>query len=647
MFDFVRNNSRIFLGVLVVLIGLSFIGGGIQGYQQFMSNDTVAKVAGHKITQTEWDAAHRKMVERLRSQQPDVDPAQLDAPEVKQRTLDMLVRDYTLMAAANDQRLAVPDNRLKRIFTLSPEFASIRNPDGSLNTQLLEAQGVSSEQFAGQLRQQLSVGQVLGAVEGTGMSSNTANRVAVAALFQVRDVQWMKFEPKDYSAQLNPTPEQLRKFFDEPAMSSIFMQPERAEVQYVVLDIDTLKQRVTVSEDDLRKNFQDNIKLYTKDEERRASHILIKAEASASDADKKAAKAKAEQLLAEVRKNPAAFAELARKHSEDPGSAANGGDLDFFGRGAMVKPFEDAAFGLKKGEISGVVQSDFGFHIILLTDVRGGQAPSFEAVRPQIEDEARKQLAQRAYAEAAEKFSNMVYEQSDSLKPVADELKLTVQTATDVLRRPGVKDQGVLGNQRLLEALFDATNRAKARNTEAIEVGPSKLVSARVVKYMPAAKPPFEQVQAQVRERWIQREAREAARRDAEQKMAAWKQNPAQSQLPVSVQMSRRLVFSQPPQVLDAVLRMPEKQLPGWQVVDIGNEGFALVKVNKVLPVQMSPEEEQETRRQLSSYWGRAESDAYLRALKREYKLDMKVKVPAAGGAASGAEAQKSSSAAQ
>jgi peptidyl-prolyl cis-trans isomerase D len=629
MFDYVRNNSRIFLGVLVVLIALSFVGGGMQGYESMMSNDTVAKVAGTKISQAEWDGAVSKLAERIRSQAPETDAALFDTPEFKQRALDTLVRDYTLMAAVRDQRLSVPDTRLKRVFMTLPEFAAVRNPDGSLNTALLQAQGISSEQFAGQVRQQLGITQVLGGVEQTGLPLKVPSRLAVDALFQVRDVQWMKFEPKNYVAQLNPTPEQLRKFFDEPAMNSVFMQPESADVQYVVLDLDVLKKRVTISEDDLRKSYQENLKLYTQDEERRASHILIKAEKSASAAQRQAAKAKAEQLLAQVNKSPAGFAELARKNSEDPGSAANGGDLDFFGRGAMVKPFEEATFSLKKGQISGVVESDFGYHIIMLTDVRGGAAQSFEEVRPQIEDQARKQLALRAFAEAAEKFTNTVYEQADSLEPVVKELKLELQTASGVMRKPGTKDQGLLGNQRVLEALFDATNRSKGRNTEAIEVAPNKLVSARVVKYHPAAKPAFDAVQAQVRERWIARESAKAARADADQKMALWKASPDKSQMPAGVQMSRRLVFSQPPQVLDAVLRTPEKQLPAWQVVDIGAEGFALIKVNKVLPVQISPEEEQETRRQFGSYWAKAEADAYMRALKREYKLDIKVKPPA------------------
>lgn len=449
-----------------------------------------------------------------------------------------------------------------------------------------------------------------------------STRAAVDALFQVRDVQWVKFEPKAYMAQLNPTAEQLQAFYKDPANAAWLTTPEQADVQYVVLDLDTLKARVSVSDDELRRSYKENIQRYSTPEERRASHILIKAEASASADEKKAARAKAEQLLAQLQKNPAQFAELARKNSDDPGSGANGGDLDFFARGDMVKPFEEAAYGLKPGQISGLVESEFGFHIIQLTGVRGGETKPFEAVRAEIEDDARKQLAQRQYAEAAEKFTNMVYEQSDSLQPVADELKLPVQTANGVLRQPGSKDQGDLSNRRLLDTLFDATNRSKGHNTEAVEVGTNKLLSARIVKYRPAALMPFDQAQAQVRERWMTAQALKAARADAEQKMALWKQSPEKAALPAAVQMSRRTVFAQPAAVLDAALRVPEAQLPAWTVVSLGDEGVALLKVNKVVPLEVKPEELKEMQAQFGGYWARAEADAYYRALKREYKVE-------------------------
>ncbi|MFY9810259.1 peptidylprolyl isomerase [Aquabacterium sp.] len=623
MFEFVRRNTRILQLILVLLILPSFVLVGMEGYSQFTDGaGTVAKVGKQKVSQQEWDNAHRNFVERQRSQRPDLDISLFDQPEVKQQSLDALIREYVLLMAANDQHLTVPAGRIMRIFANDPQFAALRNPDGTVNKALLEARGMSPLQLETMLRQELTVAQVLGGVQMSSHGAQQSTRAAVDALFQVRDVQWVKFEPKAYMAQLNPTAEQLQAFYKDPANAAWLTTPEQADVQYVVLDLDTLKARVSVSDDELRRSYKENIQRYSTPEERRASHILIKAEASASADEKKAARAKAEQLLAQLQKNPAQFAELARKNSDDPGSGANGGDLDFFARGDMVKPFEDAAYGLKPGEISGLVESEFGFHIIQLTGVRGGETKPFEAVRAEIEDDARKQLAQRQYAEAAEKFTNMVYEQSDSLQPVADELKLPVQTANGVLRQPGSKDQGDLSNRRLLDTLFDATNRSKGHNTEAVEVGTNKLVSARIVKYRPAALMPFDQAQAQVRERWTKAQALKAARADAEQKMALWKQSPEKAALPAAVQMSRRTVFAQPAAVLDAALRVPEAQLPAWTVVSLGDEGVALLKVNKVVPLEVKPEELKEMQAQFGGYWARAEADAYYRALKREYKVE-------------------------
>ena len=198
-----------------------------------------------------------------------------------------------------------------------------------------------------------------------------------------------------------------------------------------------MKKNIAVSEDDLRKYYAENEKRYTAPEERRASHILVKADKDAPKAERDKARAKAEALLAEVRKNPQAFAEIAKKNSDDEGSAAKGGDLDFFGRGAMVKPFEDAAFALKPGEISGIVESDFGFHIIQVTGARGGEKKSFESVRAAIESEVSNQLAQKKFADAAVEFGDTVYEQPDSLKPAADKWKLEIKTAQHVTRTPG------------------------------------------------------------------------------------------------------------------------------------------------------------------------------------------------------------------
>lgn len=622
MFDFVRKHTRVLQFILLLLILPSFVIFGIQGYSGFSEDkSTVAEVGKVKITQAEWDNAHRNAVDRVRAQQPQVDIKAFDTPEFRKQTLDALVKQAVLAQAAQDQHIHVSDARLLREFATDPRFSALFT-DGRFNKELLEAQGMSPNQLVAMLRQEMTLGQVLGSVQATGQTSLKANKAAVDALFQVREVQWLKLDVANYASRLQPTPQQLQAYYKDPANASWLQAPEKADVQYLVLDLDTLKQRVSVSEDDLRRAYAENQARYGIPEERRTSHILIQVAAAASADQKKAARAKIDGLLAQLRQNPAAFAELARKHSDDPGSAANGGDLEFSAREGMAsKAYADAAFSLKKGEISGVVESEYGLHIIQLTEVRGGSVKPFEAVRAEIETDARKQLAQRQYAEAAERFTNAVYEQSDSLQPAADELKLQVLSRAGILREPGAADQGVLSNPRLLEALFNADNRSKGRNTEAIEVGPNQLVSARIVKHMPAALRSFDEAQPELRARWVAQAALKAARDDAAQKMSAWQKSPEQAAMPAAVQMSRKTIFNQPPAVLDAALRLPENTLPAWTVVELGKEGVALLKVNKVLPLDISPQELRETQGQFGAYWGRAEADAYYQALKRKYKV--------------------------
>jgi peptidyl-prolyl cis-trans isomerase D len=366
MFDFVRKHTRILQFVLVLLIFPSFVFFGIQGYSRFTGgeNEPVAKVGGQTITQAEWNAAQREQVERVRRQMPGVDVKLFDTPEMKQQVLDGLLRERVLLVAADKLHLITSNERLQRELLAIPQLASLKRPDGSFDIDaykaLLSAQGMSPEMFESRMRQDAAQRQVLQGVGGTAFGPVVSSAAAFDALLQQREIQVQRFDAKDYLGKATPTDAELEAYYKAPENASQFEAPEQASIEYLVLDLDSIKKDITVSEDELRKYYTENEKRYSTPEERRASHILIKAEKSAPAAEREKARAKAEQLLAEVKKAPGSFADVARKNSDDPGSAQRGGDLDFFGRGAMVKPFEDAAFGLKRGEISGVVESDFG-----------------------------------------------------------------------------------------------------------------------------------------------------------------------------------------------------------------------------------------------------------------------------------------------
>lgn len=632
MFDFVRNNTRILFFVLLLLIIPSFVFFGVQQYGQFNeSGSVVARVAGQKITQTEWDNAHREQIERLRAEMPNLDTKLLDTPQMRQQTLDSLVRERVMAAAANELHFVVTDERLQRQLMEIPQIAALRRPDGSLDMEgyraLLARQGLSPQGFEASVRRDLMLRQVMLGLASSTFASKAVSDAALDAFLQAREIQVARFGATDYLAKVNPSDAELEKFHADPANAKLFEAPEQVDIEYAVLDLDAVRKTIQVSDEELRRYYDANLKRYTTPEERRASHILIAADRSAPQAQRDAARAKAQGILDELRAKPAAFAELARKHSQDPGSAAKGGDLDFFGRGAMVKPFEDTVFSLKPGETSGLVETDFGFHIIRLTEVRGGVTKPFEAVRGEIADEIAKQLAQQRYAEAAEQFSNLVDDQSDSLKPVAEKLGLPVQTASGVTRTPTSGATGPLASARFLEALFDEDTLRSSRNTQAIEAGPNQLVAGRVLKHTPARKVPLAEVKDRVRQIVAARQAAALARKDGEARLAAWKSQPATATLGAALTVSRVQPHEQPRALVDAVLRAPADALPAWVGVDLGQDGYAVVRINRIAGRDTVPGADK-LPEQYAQAWGEAEAQAYYEALKRRYKAE--VKAPAA-----------------
>ncbi|HMA07684.1 MAG TPA: SurA N-terminal domain-containing protein, partial [Ramlibacter sp.] len=632
MFDFVRKHTRLMQFLLFLLIFPSFVLFGLEGYNRFKEKgEAVAKVDGREILQGDWDAAHKQEVDRMRQQMPTLDPKLLDSPAARYSTLERLVRDRVLAAAAAQSKLVTSDQRLSRELQRNEMIAALRGPDGKLDMaryrQLVGAQGMSPEMFEANVRADVSARQVLAGLGGTSLATPAQARVSLDAFMEKREVEVGRFVPADYAAQVHPTDAELEAYYKSNAAQ--FQAPEQADIEYVLLDLDTVRKSVAVNDQDLKTYYEQNAARLGGKEERRASHILIAVPKDAPAAERAKAKTKAEELLAAVKKAPDSFAEVAKKNSQDPGSAAQGGDLDYFARGAMTKAFEDAAFALGKGQISDLVETEFGYHIIKVTDIKSPKQRTFEEMKPELEAEVKKQQAQRKFAEVADVFTNGVYEQSDSLKPVADKLKLEIKTARNVHRQPTPGAPGPLANPKFLGALFSPDSIEKKRNTEAVEIAPSALASGRVVQYTPARTLPFAEVKDRVRERIVATRSAELARKDGAAKLAAWKASPHGASLGAAVAVSRQDAQKQPPAVIEAALRADPSAFPAWIGVDLGDQGYAVVKVNKVIPREVpSAEAAKQERQQYLQSWATAENLAYYNLLKERFKAQIKVAKP-------------------
>jgi peptidyl-prolyl cis-trans isomerase D len=493
--------------------------------------------------------------------------------------------------------------------------------------ELVASQGLTPEGFEARVRNDISIRQVEGGVTNTGFAAQSIASVSLNAFFEKREVQIANFMTADYASKVSPTDVELDAFYQ--ANKSLFQAPEQASIEYVVLDLDAVRKNITVSEAELKSYYEQNASRLSGNEERRASHILIEAAKTAPASDREKAKARADDLLAQVRKSPESFAELAKKNSQDSGSALKGGDLDFFARGAMVKPVEDAVFTMNKGDISGVVESDFGYHIIKLTDVKKPVQRSFEELRGGIESDLKTQQSQRKFAETAEAFTNGVYEQSDNLKSLADKLKLEIKVVANLQRKPQANTTGVLANTKFLTAIFSPDSVEKKRNTEAIETATNQLVAGRVTQYVPSRVMPLADVKNDVRARVVSIKSAELAKKEGLDKLALWKASPASAVMPAEVVLSRDQSQNTPQQILNVALQADSTAFPTFVGVDLGAKGFAVVKINKVLnrPEPVGAAKTQELG-QYSQMWTAAENQAYYAMLKDRFKVKVLVSSP-------------------
>lgn len=633
MLESIRKHSKFVMILLFLLIIPGFVFMGVDSSYFSESSPVVARVDGKDITQLEWDNAHRMESDRLRSENPNLDAKLLDSPQARYATLERLVRDQVFQVAAQKMHLVTSDAALARALQEIPAIAALRKADGSLDTEgyrnLLAAQGMTPEGFEASMRRDLSLAQVVGGVVNTALASPVVADVALNAMLQRREIQVAMFAAKDYAKKVQVTDADLQNYYQQHLTQ--FEQPEQASIEYVVLDLDAVRARIALNEDDLRTYYQENgARLAGVQAQRRASHILINAPKEQPQAERDAAKAKAQELQAQVKADPARFAALAKEHSQDPGSATQGGDLGFFSRGAMVPEFEQAAFSLSKGQISDVIETEFGYHILQVTEVQEPALPSFETLRPKIEAELKDQMALRQFAEAAESFTNTVYEQSESLAPAAEKLGLKVVTATQVQRQPQLGATGALANERFLEALFASDSLENKRNTDAIELGSNQLVAGRVTTYTPAKQLSLEEVRGRVETLFVAQKAAELAQQDGIAQLAAWQKDTSQAQqLQPALVVARNTPQNLPPQVLTAALQAQVQPLPAWVGVNLDAQGYAIVKVNEVLAAEnQSVELSKLAQGQYEQLYAQAEAAAYYEALKNKFKVQFKVARP-------------------
>jgi peptidyl-prolyl cis-trans isomerase D len=587
MFKVIRENPKI-AQVILAVITLPFLFSGVASYMRDMSGsaDEVAKVGQVKITNGQLDEAVRTQQQTMRAQMGDAfSQEDAQSPQFRQAVLDNLINQSVIQQSIEANRLLVPDQAVQNYILTMPDFQENGAFSKTQYAAVLQANSLAPEQFEERVRATLAQQMLLSPIVQTAsVPKGTLQRWLLLQDEERTVVEW-PLNASQYMSKVKLADGAAKTYYD--GHQNDFQVPERVKAEYVVLSVDEIASQVKVSDEEARKWYDEHKDKYQVPEERRASHILIKVAANATQAQKDAAHKKAEDVLAKVKAKPVDFAQFAKQYSEDS-SAQSGGDLGFVGRGALVKPFEDAMFALKPHEVSDLVLTEYGYHIIRVDDVRGGTVKPFEAAKSEIIAEASRDTANRRYAEAAEQFGNMVYEQSDSFKPVSEKLGLKIQQSDWLARGQAIG--GVIGNAKVISKLFDADSIKGRRNIEAVDLGNGVMVSARVTDHQAASQKPFEEVKAQIEAQLTGVEAAKLAKADGEAKLtklkagenvgAAWSASrPVKRSTPGLGAESRKAIFGSPSGNTPA---FAGAETPG---------GYTLYRVDKVVAPEIKDDD--------------------------------------------------------
>ena len=605
--------------VILALVLIPFALFGIDSYlNQAGNNLSIAKVDGYKITLPEYNRAIENVRNRIMSEGKKVDPAMFDSFEFKESVVDGIITRQLINNDIKKSKFKITDLQLSQYIIGMPEFQKDGKFSQELYDKVLQNNQLNPKKFEENIRNDLLIQQVRDGLRKLTFIPPNNLTETLKVTSQQREVTVAEFKTKEYMVKASVNEKDMQAFYDKN--KSKFLAPEQVKAEFVVFSLTSILPTINVSDDEVKAFYKTNADKYQNQQQREASHILIAASKNAAPAEKAKAKAKAEDVFNQVKKNPKQFEELATKYSQDPESAKKGGDLGVFGRGMMVKPFDDAVFSMKVNEISSIVESDFGYHIIKLTKVIG-DGGGFDAIKLQIKAELIYQKAQDKFAALAEDFSNMVYEQSSSLDAVSKKFSLPIQKTDWISRSDSDK---FFKNEALMNALYSKESIKDHRNTEAIEVTPNNLISARVVDYKAQTSKPFTDVKTSIEDYLKFEAAKKLVASEGEVALKSIVDASRKIDWQAAVLVDRKNAKGLSDAVINHAYKMPTDKLPSYSGFVDGDNGYVIVKVSQV---SFPNDDNEDNKNEFTSSYKEALSLEYLSAYLKGLKAKASVSV--------------------
>jgi peptidyl-prolyl cis-trans isomerase D len=633
MFEFIRTHRRLMLGVLLVVVVPAFAFFGLEGYTGFMSRDKpLAEVNGEGITQAEFDMVRRNRFDEIRLMMgSEFDAEAIDTPAFRARLLNEIIDQRVVVQAALRARFGVSDEQLRDTIASIPAVQENGVFSPQLYRQVLASQGMTPADFEQRVRSDLVLSQVLAPIGSTAWAPQFVTDELIAALTQERTVSIRRFNAQGYEADIEVTDEEVLQWYE--ANADMLRLPESVNLQYLVLDEAAARQGLSVPEAEIEAFYQQNQARYGQPEQRRVSHILIEVAPNADQAARQNAQERAQELVDRLKADTSQFAALAAEFSDDPGSSNQGGDLGWVSRDTLVPEVESAVFDLEPDTISEVIESPFGFHVAVVTQLRAASIKPLEEVREDVREEILRQMATMRFADTATELTNLVYDERDALAPIAQELGLELRQAEGVSRdgllpnelfvrqTPVVADQiEILNNPRLLQVAFSGEVLRDRYNSGVVEIGPGTVVVVRVEQVNPPQVPALDQIEDLVRDQLVADGALALARQAGQAALSVIADG---SQPPIGFAaaevVSRLEARSLTANELDAAMRLSKDEVP--KVIGVQTpDGYTLLDIKEVLPGQaLDPIIQAEFEGQLVQSWGMAEEAAALQVLRQEF----------------------------
>ncbi|MFY8326182.1 peptidylprolyl isomerase [Pseudoalteromonas sp. ZZD1] len=497
--------AKVILGAVI----LSFALAGIGGYLGQTTEQPVAEVNGVKISQTEFNRAYQNERNRLEQQfgeyfaQITADPNYM--AQIRQGVVDRLVQQELQTQLAHELGLRVSDESVKKAILELPYFQIGGQFNNDRYLQVIRQMNFQPDAFREYLREEMTRSQLISAVAGTDFALDNELTSAVALQQQTRSIDYVVVSKESLQEGIEVTEQEIADYYD--LNTSQFLAPEQVSVSYIDLNAANLDLQSNVSEEEVKAYYEQNSAQYIEPEKRRVSHILID-----NSEDDDAAKSKAEDLLAQLQQG-SDFAALAESSSDDIVSAEMGGDLDWIERDMMDPAFEEAAFALNaKGDFSDVVESEFGYHIIQLTDVQSQQTKPYDDVKADLRAELERTEKVNAFYEKQTQMSEVAFEMSDNLVDAAETVGVEVTTTPLVARN---ELPAPLNTPAVVSAIFSPDVLEDGMNSEVVEVGDEHVVIVRISEHKPASTKALADVSDEIKTRLVSQKASELAKEKA------------------------------------------------------------------------------------------------------------------------------------